>query len=437
MTFYSKDKKAVRVYDLLHGFFEEVAWGDEKSDLYYEDGLFVFEKMGIELATSDNFIEEIYEELALHFKPLSEWGRLSGVRPLKILRNEKAQEKDDKQILNSLITRYRLSPKKASLLLEVYRNQEAIYTRDRDKLSLYISIPFCPSICSYCSFHTRPYEKSLAEAYLENLLLDLDYAKELIKTNNRKLDCIYVGGGTPWVLDSSSLTRLFSSLEDFSELKEFTFEGGRLDALDLEKAEMVSKYASRVCINPQSLSPGLTPLLGRPEAENIDYWMNYFRDKKLQISSDLIAGLPGENLASFTRSLERLIKLGPDNITIHNLSLKKGARLKEAGNSHELGSMLDRGYGLLKDAGYKPYYIYRQKNMLGRGENLGYERGKTASIYNIRMMEDAHEILSLGSNAVSKKIIEGEPFRITTARNVSLYTEDKNTRRNLLESFFE
>lgn len=437
MKFYSKDNKAIKIYHLLHVFFESISWDDKKAGLYFEDGLFVFEEKDIRIETSDNYMREIYDALAQHFQPISRWGIVSGVRPLKIVHEEKEAGKTDEEIFQGLTERDRISPDKARLLLEISKNQEILYKADRDKLSLYISIPFCPSICSYCCFHTRVYRENLADDYMKRLLDDLVYAKEQIKKHDKEVDCIYIGGGTPWVLEVDQMDQLFSSLKDLGPLKEFTFEGGRLDSLTQAKADLVASQVNRVCLNPQTLSPGITPLLGRPEAQDLDYWIKFFQDKDILVASDLIAGLPGENLESFGSSLKELISYKPDNITIHNLSLKRGAKLTQVQPGNSVASMLDKGYNLLKEASYKPYYIYRQKNMLERGENVGYELGETASIYNIRMMEDSHEILSLGSNAVSKKIKEGQLKRITSPRDLSLYIREEKRNKELIDEFFK
>lgn len=436
MTFYSTDPKAIKVYDLLHNFFEQVDWGDKNSDLVFEDGIFIFKDKSLHLQTSSNYMVEIYEALCTHFTPISSWGILSGVRPLKIVHHEKEEGKSQEEIYRNLLYRDKISENKAKLLLEIAGNQEKIYRAQRDHLSLYISLPFCPSICSYCCFHTRSYDKKISRDYVKNLLEDLEDVKEMVKENHRLVDVLYIGGGTPWVLEEEELKKLFLSLEDFKEIKEFTFEGGRVDVLNPEKAKLIASYASRVCLNPQSLTQGITPLLGRPEAKNLSFWMDYFKKQGLIASSDLIAGLPGESLEDFLTSLGELISLEPDNITLHNLSLKKGAELKRVEDSPPVAAMLEEGYQLLKEAGYKPYYIYRQKNMVGRGENVGYEKGNTASLYNIRMMEDAHEILSIGSNAASKKLRGGKTIRIATPKDMFLYMRDKERRKELLKDFF-
>lgn len=437
MTFYSKDKSGVKVFHLLQAFFEEIKWGDEKSDFYYEDGLFVFEKIDLRLKTSEDYLVEIYEALEHHFKPLSQWGLLSGVRPLKLVHKEREAGKTREEIYFTLINSHKLAPKKARLLLEVLEVQEEIYRSDRDKLSLYISLPFCPSICSYCCFHTKLYNKDLANAYLQRLLEDLAYAKRKILEAKRKVDCIYLGGGTPWVIDEEDLEILLDSLSDFKELKEFTFEGGRVDGLSKGKAELVASRVTRVCLNPQTLSKGLNPLVGRPEAEGLDQWIHFFKNRGSIVASDLIAGLPGERLETFKASLNELISYKPDNITIHNLSLKKGASLKKLPHGDSVSSMLDEAYSLLKTKDYKPYYIYRQKMMVDRGENLGYETGGSPSIYNIRMMEDSHEILSLGSSAVSKKIREGELIRLSSPRDINLYIKEKDKSIELINNYFD
>lgn len=436
MKLNSKDPRGIKVYDLLHTFFDEVTWGDEYSDIHFLDGFFRFDEKQIFIKTSENFLQEIYDALSVYYKSRSPWGVLSGVRPLKIVHLEKGQGKSEEEIYRGLIERDKLSKKKADLLLEIAENQREVYEKDRDQLSLYLSIPFCPSICSYCCFHTKAYTKKLAKAYLIELLKDLEEAKGYLKERGRNVDCVYIGGGTPWVLEEEDLKLLFDALKDFTHLREFTFEGGRTDVLTEEKAMLVSKHATRVCLNPQTLTEGLMPLMGRPESKSLAQWIQYFKEKNIITSSDLIAGLPGESLEGFMDSLKLLIAYAPDNITVHNLSLKKGASLKKVQEGARVAQMIDGAYEMLKSSSYNPYYIYRQKNMLELGENVGYERGNTACIYNIRMMEDAHEILSLGSNAVSKKIISGRLKRIHTAKDLHLYLKDRDKRKTLIEKFF-
>lgn len=436
MKLSSKDPRGIKVYDLLHIFFDEVTWGDEDSDIHFQDGFFRFPEKDIDLKTSENFLQEIYEVLSQHYESKSPWGVLSGVRPLKILHLEKEQGKSEEEIYQGLLQRDKVSEKKAKRLLVIAENQKKIYQEDRDKLSLYLSIPFCPSICSYCSFHTRPWDRKLAKAYVKQLLLDLESAKAYIEKESRTVDCIYIGGGTPWVLDVEDLKSIFYALDRFSQLKEFTFEGGRTDVLTEEKANLVASYCSRVCLNPQTLSPGLMPLMGRPEVRDLEDWIVFFKEKKLITSSDLIAGLPGETLNSFLDSLNQLIQLDPDNITVHNLSYKKGATLKRTEQRIDAAQMIDQAYEKLLEHGYNAYYLYRQKNMVDFGENVGYEKGGHPCLYNIRMMEDAHEILSLGSNAVSKKIREGRLLRSQTPKDLHLYIKDQDKRRNLIEKFF-
>lgn len=436
MTFYCNEPKAIKIYDLLHIFFDEIEWGSEKSDLVYKDGLFLFEEKKIKLKTTEKYILEIYDALEAHYQPISSWGILSGVRPLKIVHQEKKKGKSDKEIFNKLKNSYRLSDNKARLLIEIASRQNKIYQGDRDKLALYISIPFCPSICSYCCFHTRSYEKRWAQKYLSNLHQDISYAKKRIKEQGKIVDCIYIGGGTPWVLEEDQLEELFGALSDFTKVKEITFEGGRTDVLTPKKAGLVSSFATRVCLNPQSLTRGITPLQGRPEADDMKKWVEYFKKEGLFVSSDLIAGLPGESLDEFLFSLEELIGLNPENITLHNLSLKKGAQLKKLPASASVGLMLEEGYTRLEKASYRPYYIYRQKNMVDRGENVGFEKENTASIYNIRMMEDAHEILSIGSNAVSKKIRNKQALRRATPKDINLYMKEKEIRKTIIDDLF-
>ena len=347
------------------------------------------------------------------------WGILTGVRPAKIARKLIL---DGNGILKSkriLRDEYFLNPQKAALAVSVASSEVKILKKSSDSLcSLYISIPFCPTRCSYCSFvsYTTPRLLSLIEPYVDALCKDLDETFEVINSSSLKLSTIYIGGGTPTTLSPKLLEKLLkkiSSKVDVSSLSEFTMEAGRPDTITKEKLTIAKKYGvNRISVNPQTLNDNILREIGRKHTVE-DFYNAYAIAKESGIENinvDLIAGLPGDDFRNFSETLDKIIELNPSNITVHTFCVKKASdALKFNSNIYSLNggdAAKCVSYAQIKTkfAGYKPYYMYRQKNTVGNLENVGFSKEGAEGLYNIYMMEETQTIFGVGAGAVTKLV---------------------------------
>ena len=317
------------------------------------------------------------------------------------------------KVLKILENEYKFISSKAELILNVALSQRKhIYPRDKEKFSIYINIPFCPSKCSYCSFPSFRIDRNIGvvDDYIETLLLEIKSNKDRFK--NKKLNTIYIGGGTPTSLESFQLEKIIKEIKDVfpGKIKEFTVEAGRPDTIDREKLQMLKSYGvNRISINPQSFNSKTLKKVGRNHnIESIKKAYNLAKDLDFGIiNMDIILGLPGEGLIELENTLREIKKLDPDNLTVHTLSLKKGSRLysDESKNIEEkrvVEEMLARTLSYAEEEGYFPYYMYRQKQILANLENIGYSKLSKECIYNISMMEEKETIIAFGLGAVTK-----------------------------------
>lgn len=427
----------LKIRTLFESFFDDLILTDENPDMVVDLKTLVHGDNIIELPLGDELIT-IYRYLETLRSSKTHWGTLLGVRPLKKVHSLMEEGLSKEEIREYLDVKIGLQPEKIDLLMETYEVQKDVYHADRDKLSLFISIPFCPSICSYCNFHTKPYRKDWAKKYVERLVEEIDYSFRKLKEDGKEVDNIYIGGGTPTALSFTELERILLALEPFKEtVKEYTIEAGRLDSFTKENIDLLKQHATRICLNPQSLHEETLKQIHRPYESNLEELIKEFQDAGIKVNCDLIAGLPGETPEMFISSLEKLLSFKPDEITIHNLSIKRGSELKfRTFKAEDVPRMLNKSRAMLKEEGYNPYYLYRQKNMLGHGENVGYTRSEP-NIYNIRMMEDAHEILALGSNATSKYIDAEGLHRLISIKETTLWIEEKERSFSLIDNFIE
>lgn len=345
------------------------------------------------------------------------WGTLTGVRPVKLVRQMREQGMDAQAIVQHLSREYLVAPEKIRLCLETDRNQREILadTGPRD-CSLYVSIPFCPSRCSYCSFVSHSVEKSrdLIPQYLEKLWAELALTGEILRDRGLNLHTVYVGGGTPTVLDEAQLTTLMEVLHrhfPLGDCREFTVEAGRPDTITPAKLQiMADAGVDRISINTQSLNDAVLASIGR--SHDKAQFFCAFEDAKrypFTVNVDLIAGLEGESVASFCHSLDQVIALNPGNITVHTLTLKRASHLYQEKSLHlapgaPVGDMVDYAQRTLGVAGYRPYYLYRQKNTVDSLENVGYAKGGTRCAYNVLIMDEVQTILSTGAGGVTKVV---------------------------------
>ncbi len=372
-----------------------------------------------------------YAKLAL-YRVLSEfyhrklpWGSLTGIRPTRLAyaQTEKTGE------FSAFFRELGVSEENIDLVARVLEGQKGIYERKEGNVDLFVSLPFCPTKCVYCSFITAPIAQTrkFMPAYLEALKRELIAAKPLIQC----LRSVYIGGGTPFVLETGELAEV---LEAISPLRtngcEFTVEAGRPDVFTDEKLRLCKEYGvTRICINAQSFSDRTLQAIGRKHtAEQVVSAFEMAAPYGFDINCDLIAGLTGESLGEFCMSVDSAVSLSPANITVHTLCLKKGAKLKEETQSLPdglLSEMIGYSRETLTAAGYGPYYLYRQKYMAGAHENVGWTKPNKACVYNVDVMEETCDNLAVGANAISKKLFlkENRIERYGSPKDIPTYLE--------------
>jgi len=359
----------------------------------------------------------VYELLSRHFTPNSKWGILVGIRPVKIVHEMLDEGKAMSSIQKDLRDIYHIHPDKVELMTEIaLKERPYLLPNDPNAISLYICIPFCPTRCLYCSFPSNDLKskgKRLPE-YLEKLNIEIEHAVNHIKSLHKTVDCIYIGGGTPTSIDENQLENLLMNIKknvDLSKVKEYTVEAGRPDTITLKKLELLKQHGvDRICINPQTMNEETLIRIGRRHsADSIIDIMDLANQVGFKsINMDIILGLPGESLKDAEQTIQSLIQLNPENITVHTLAVKKASRLHDEMASYELAhdavveDMLTYTDQILRQSIYSPYYMYRQKKMIGHLENVGYSKIGYESLYNMRIMEEKHSIVACGAGAVSK-----------------------------------
>lgn len=350
-----------------------------------------------------------YSKLAFYrvlsrFKGSLVWGALTGVRPTKLAYTQMAEGGD----VEGLFRKMDVAENKIRLVERVIEAQKPYISLSGQ--NLFVSIPFCPTKCDYCSFITAPISatKSYVDGYIDCLAEEIESIKHLLTD----LKSIYIGGGTPFVLSCEQLERVYSALENLNA-PEYTVEAGRPDVFTGEKLSLSRKFGvTRLCVNPQSFNDETLVQIGRKHTskQTLDAY-RLARNHGFDINIDLIAGLADESAADFEYSLKTAISLQPENITVHTLSLKSGAKLKERVrrlNISGISEMVDTSDRLLTEAGYSPYYLYRQKYQAGGLENVGWSKKGKECFYNIGVMEETCDNVAVGANAVSKRIFANE-----------------------------
>lgn len=345
------------------------------------------------------------------------WGSLTGVRPAKLARGLIERGMSRGEAAAYLREHFHVAPDRTALTI---RAAATAMELDRaigpDDISLYVGIPFCPSRCYYCSFVSATTAQSgqLIEPYLDTLCREVEEIAALVREAGKRVQSVYIGGGTPTTLDAAQLARLLAVLEknfDFSHLREYTVEAGRPDTITPEKlAALRAAGVGRVSINPQSMDDAVLAAIGRRHsAQDVLCAYDEARQAGFEaINMDVIAGLTGDTADSFARTMDTLIGLAPENITVHTLAIKRGADLTDkaaaAAQRDMVSRMLDGASHALQAAGYGPYYLYRQKFTAGGFENVGWCKPDTECFYNVTMMEELQTILSLGAGGVSKRV---------------------------------
>lgn len=343
------------------------------------------------------------------------WGILYGVRPARLMHSTVDKYGIDEARQKFLHDRVNID--KINLALSVMQKEnEIIALSKRNSFSLYVSIPFCPSRCSYCSFvsHSIAKAKDLIEPYVQLLCKEIEIAGKTAKDLSLNLESIYFGGGTPTTLNENQLERILKAVEDnfdLSILREYTVEAGRPDTVNRAKLDtLLCHNVSRISINPQTFSDEVLRNIGRKhtvkqteDAYNLARQMGFNN-----INMDFIAGLSGDTYTSFKNSIDKVVDFAPQSITVHNLSLKSGAYLCTENEFFDLSSrnltsdMIDYSFKVLTQNGYNPYYMYRQSKSLGNLENVGYSKPGFECLYNVFMMDETHTVIAVGAGAVTK-----------------------------------
>ncbi|MBQ6409618.1 MAG: coproporphyrinogen dehydrogenase HemZ [Butyrivibrio sp.] len=449
------DKYQYDVHSLFKAFYPEedvmVLAGEkgsfpEKEALISESDL-IFELDNIENTDKNDLKKRIYKELSNKCKKELPWGDLTGIRPTRIAMNLIEEGKTDEEIWDYMKNTYFVSDEKLSLCLEIaHREKEILKDIDYENgYSLYIGIPFCPTTCLYCSFTSYPIGafKNIVDDYLSCIEKEIDYVAE--NFIGKTLDTIYIGGGTPTTLEPHQIERLIGYLKDkldLSHVKEFTVESGRPDSITREKLRAMKKMGvTRISVNPQTMNDETLKLIGRRhDVKQLIDAFNLAREEGFDnINMDIILGLPGETSAEVTHTIEEIKKLGPDDLTVHSLAIKRGSKLYEVLHEKEMKgelkvpilSSINNTVEMMKiaadgarDMGLSPYYLYRQKNISGNFENTGYAREGMAGIYNILINEEVQSIVALGAGTVTKRVYgNGRIERCDNVKDVKLYMD--------------
>lgn len=358
----------------------------------------------------------IYHILKNALKITPAWGIMTGIRPVKKVTELIEQGKNFSEIEKILIDKYELSSEKFKLAYDTAINQLPIIRKiNRRAVSLYISIPFCPSRCSYCSFvsHSIESAKKLIPDYIECLCRELEIIGNIIKETNTPIDTVYFGGGTPTAIPADDIRTIMECVRnnfDLDKIREYSFEAGRPDTITEEKLNVIKEYgANRISINPQTLNDDVLKVIGRRHSGE-DALKAFELARKIgfnNINTDLIAGLPTETVESFRNTLDKIVDLSPESITVHTLTLKRAANLFMQGNeniTNPASEMVDYSIKKLMDNNYYPYYMYRQKNTVDNLENVGYSKKGFESYYNIYIMDETQTIIGAGCAASTKLV---------------------------------
>ena len=372
--------------------------------------------------------KELYEELSRRQGHTLPWGTLTGVRPTKLTLRELGRGASFEETVEHMQKNYLTSEDKARLATRIaVRERQMMSVLDKDSVCLYIGIPFCPSICLYCSFSSYAIGAYTAfvDDYLEALKQEIRGTAPLL--SDRRIEAVYFGGGTPTSLSAAQLDGLMDTLKksvDLSKVSEFTVEAGRPDSITDEKLRVLSSHGvDRISVNPQTLQQKTLDTIGRRHTVE-DFFNAYTmaREYPFLINTDLIVGLPGEGENEVGDTLERIIKLAPDNLTVHSLAKKRASRLTEQWDDYFSDAFVytDDIERMVFDAASRlemePYYMYRQKEIAGNMENVGFAKKDKECLYNVLMMEEACDILAFGAGAVSKFIPKPYGNEISNAK---------------------
>ena len=374
----------------------------------------------------ENIKEDIKKLVFSSLKELTKeeypWGILVGIRPSKIALKYLEEGKTEEEIIKIFEIKHLASKKKAKLCIEIAKTEEKFVNKESNSIAIYIGMAFCPTRCFYCSFAANPIvgNKKLVNPYLQALIKEISAMKKYVNDRKLNIESVYFGGGTPTAVNNEEfedvMKEVYEAFVKDKNLKEFTVECGRPDSITSEKLQTMKTYdVTRISINPQTMNDDTLKMIGRghTSAQVIEKF-NLARSMGFNdINMDMIIGLPGEGIKEVLHTKNEILKLKPDSLTVHGLSLKRASILYEnfilkkgiqVKKQEELAQMYEESRILAQELGLHPYYMYRQKNMVGNMENLGYAKEGKECIYNIQMIEEKQTIIALGAAAVSKVV---------------------------------
>ncbi|MGL4654127.1 coproporphyrinogen III oxidase [Cetobacterium sp.] len=430
----------------------EVSYSEDKILVKVEiDGREAFiEEENLEKVIEDQALIMLKGGLLKAYKKNYPWGSLIGVRPTKMTRRLIQMGFTKDRVSKLLNNMYLATLEKIDLLMRVIETEEKLL--NKKAMNMYIGIPFCPSKCRYCSFASYEINSSLGRFYakfVETLLEEIQLVGQLSKEKGFKYESLYIGGGTPSTLTAEDTIRVLEAVHkhiDLSNLKEFTFEAGREDAITREKLEILKKYGvDRVSLNPQTFKESTLKALNR--TFNREHFDEVYRDIKeigFILNMDIILGLPDESVDDILNTLEELKKYDIENLTVHALAKKKGSILyRDDFEESEVERKIVEGAitKLITEKGMQPYYMYRQKNSLDWGENVGYSIPGAESRFNIEMIEENQQTMGLGGGAISKSIHKDTEYndqieRLVNPKDPALYIAEMKLRHNKKIEFF-
>lgn len=366
------------------------------------------------------------------------WGNMTGIRPTKIAMSMLMEGKSHEEIMAYYQEKHYVSKEKALLSIDIAERERKLLStlHYEDGYSLYIGIPFCPTTCLYCSFTSYPIgaHRKRVEQYIDCLIQEMDYVREVYK--DKILDTVYIGGGTPTTLEADQLDRLITALKehfDFNTVQEFTVEAGRADSITRAKLEVLYKHGvDRISVNPQTMNQCTLDVIGRRHTvEQVKEAYQMAREIGFtNINMDLILGLPGEDVEEVNYTIEEVKKLNPDSLTVHSLAIKRASKLAQWIQTHDISCInnTDETMAIAVDGAkamdMQPYYLYRQKNMSGNFENVGYAREGKFGIYNILIMEEKQTIVACGAGSITKRVFpDGRIERCENVKDVAQYID--------------
>ena len=382
------------------------------------------------------------------------WGILTGIRPIKIVHELMNQGYSDDSIETYMINEHLVSTEKALLALEIAKRERSfIYPLDRNKVSVYIGIPFCPTRCHYCSFTSNSLKScgGLVEDYLSALLFEMEQTQVFMNKHQIKVQTLYIGGGTPTSLNEVQLDRLLAKAWALfgDDLEEFTCEAGRPDTITESKLQVLKQRGvTRISINPQTMNDETLEKIGR--AHTSDETIKSFKLARRMgfdnINMDIILGLPGEDTEHLERTLNAIEKLQPESLTVHTMAIKRASiineNLDQAFNQGKASDMMRLTSEYAKKQNLQPYYLYRQKNMVENLENIGYCKPGYECIYNIQIIEEKQTNIAFGADAITKTVFtdENRIERQGNIKDIKLYIsridEQVNKKIKLLEELY-